>query len=61
MSNWIPTNELRFVERKFLVEEMNTSVELTVLQQRWIGKDVDSTGYEYDIEEWRDVPVVEEE
>jgi hypothetical protein len=69
MSNWIATNELRFVERSikgkwigdYYGEPMYESRVVRILQQKWIGKDVDSTGYEYDIDEWRDVPVAEEE
>jgi hypothetical protein len=32
-----------------------------ILQQKWLGEAEDSKGFLYEIEEWRDVPVVEEE
>lgn len=55
MSNWIATNELRFVERGRYEDAE------TILQQKWLGEAEDSKGFLYEIEEWRDVPVVEEE
>ena len=60
MSNWIPTNELRFVVR----EEFHGLIK--ILQQKWL-KPSDYTYFdvaiddEYFTAKWRDVPVVEEE
>ena len=56
MSNWIPTNELRFVERGRYEDAE------TILQQKWVGEGVSAYTGEWEaMEEWRDVPVVEEE
>ncbi len=55
MSNWIPTNELRFVERGRYEDTE------TVLQQKWADKDPTKENWLYPVKyEWRDVPVVEE-
>ena len=50
MSNWIPTNELRY----YWLE--GDDYDERILQQKWVLKDP----YVYE-SEWRDVPVVEEE
>ena len=56
MSNWIATNELRFVDRG-LYEDIEI-----VLQQKWEKKVLNEDTFCYYTEcEWRDVPVVEEE
>lgn len=60
MSGWIPTNELRFVEREVWAKTDYMPYHyhmIRVLQQKWEVK------YEYSSEiktEWRDVPVEEE-
>ena len=60
MDNWIATNELRFEARK--VYDYNPKGRVVrILQQKWLGEAEDSKGFLYEIEEWRDVPVVEEE
>lgn len=67
MSNWIPTNELRFVERTTEYENINlttkettwTSKTVRILQQKWITESF--AGFKSKQEEWRDVPVEEEE
>lgn len=53
MSNWIATNELRFVKRG-RYEDAETA-----LQQKWV-MDFDNDDVE-PYEEWIDVPIVEEE
>lgn len=63
MSNWIATNELRYIKRKFqsaMFEDV--LMEGKVLQQKWetIAKRDPTKDYEL-LSEWRDVPVVEEE
>jgi hypothetical protein len=55
MSNWIPTNELRFVERGRYEDAE------TILQQKWKHNEASYYGGRIVSEEWRDVPVVEEE
>ena len=56
MSNWIATNELRFVERGRYEDTE------AVLQQKWADKDPTKENWLYPVKyEWRDVPVVEEE
>lgn len=71
MSNWIPTNELRFVEREENVHEaydLATRTEyvskrtLRILQQKWVSETlhIDIREWEFH-EEWRDVPVESEE
>jgi hypothetical protein len=56
MSNWIATNELRFVDRG-LYEDIEI-----VLQQKWVTTEWCVYSQEFvEDEEWRDVPVVEEE
>ena len=56
MSNWIPTNELRFVERGRYEDAE------TILQQKWEKViAVQGIASQKVGEEWRDVPVVEEE
>ena len=67
MSNWIPTNELRFVERKIKSRreryEGDTNIPYTTktfLQQKWQSNEFDYEASDY-VHEWRDVPVVEEE
>ena len=64
MTDWIPTNELQFVERSVLGYYYGDSAKDTVirriLQQKW--ERYKSEYYEGEPEiEWRDVPVVEEE
>lgn len=69
MNNWMVTNQLRFVERKFKwISTEGDYEERThqVIQQKW-RKPSDYSDFdvvvddEYFKEEWRDVPVVEEE
>ena len=60
MSNWIPTNELRIVERKFKwISTEGDYEERThpVIQQKW---ELNDPKFVYQ-SEWRDVTVVEEE
>ena len=61
MSNWLPTNELRFVERKqyetFHPEDYKV---VRILQQKWQSNVYDYEANDY-VHEWRDIPVVEEE
>jgi hypothetical protein len=64
MTDWIPTNELQFVERSVLGYYYGDSAKDTVirriLQQKW--ERYESEWYEGVREtEWRDIPVVEEE
>jgi hypothetical protein len=62
MSNWIATNELRFVMR---VEDVpvtgrpyiTSRKTLRILQQKW---ELNDPKFMYQ-SEWRDVPIVEEE
>ena len=66
MSNWIATNELRFVKRilKWESGEGNTRIPLKtmhILQQKWKHNEASYYGGRIVSEEWRDVPVVEEE
>ena len=70
MSDWQPTNELRFVERtefdtQFDQTGMAFSVDykVKILQQKYINNTktyTDADGYVYPSEEWRDVPVESE-
>lgn len=53
MSNWIATNELRFVNRQHEDGWWTTGI----LQQRW---ELNDPKFVYQ-SEWRDVPTVEEE
>ena len=63
MSNWTATNELRFVD----VKEYNTfhpddGYEIVrTLQQKWKHNEASYYGGRIVSEEWRDVPVMEEE
>ena len=61
MSNWIATNELRFVERNREASVVGRPIPtVRILQQKW--ERYESEWYEGQPEiEWRDVPVVEEE
>ena len=65
MSNWTATNELRFVERKEKVwpdyVECSDSWNKKILQQKWKHNEASYYGGRIVSEEWRDVPVVEEE
>ena len=57
MSNWIATNELRWY-----VSTEREPYSDYVLQQKWVGEGVSAYTGEWEaMEEWRDVPVVEEE
>ena len=60
MSNWIATNELRFVERDIAyawVDGIPKAFDThTILQQKW---ELNDPKFVYQ-SEWRDVPVVEE-
>ena len=49
-----PTNELRFVRR--MVEGNESKFERTILQQKWTDEDV----WGKVTEQWRDVPLAEE-
>lgn len=58
MSNWIPTNELRFVERNREASVVGRPIPMVrILQQKW---ELNDPKFVYQAE-WRDVPVVEEE
>ena len=67
MSNWIATNELRFVERTikgkwvgdYYGEPMYESRVVRILQQKWTRHENSYQKGELVFEEWRDVPVVE--
>jgi hypothetical protein len=69
MSNWTATNELRFVERSikgkwigdYYGEPMYESRVVRILQQKWKHNEASYYGGRIVSEEWRDVPVVEEE
>jgi hypothetical protein len=61
MSNWIPTNELRFVEREAPQDNFLHPHKLRILQQKWKHNEASYYGGRIVSEEWRDVPVVEEE
>ena len=56
MSNWIPTNELRWY-----VSTEREPYSDYVLQQKWKHNEASYYGGRIVSEEWRDVPVVEEE
>lgn len=65
MSNWIPTNERRIIERKIETRRArhkgDTNIPYTtkrIIQQKWVR---DVRYYHEDNIEWRDVTVVEEE
>lgn len=61
MSNWTPTNELRFVERKeYRTLHPEDYDVVRILQQKWGIHDTDGESNWYDYE-WRDVPVEREE
>jgi hypothetical protein len=61
MSNWIATNELRFEARKVYDYNPKGRV-IRILQQRWEKViSVQGIASQKVGEEWRDVPVVEEE
>lgn len=56
--SWIPTKELRFVQRR---KTYNPTETVAVLQQRWAKYYTTEIGMYFDREfEWRDVPTVEE-
>ncbi len=62
MTNWNPTMELRFVERKEkLHPAMNQSVKprtFKILQQKWyLYEYTEGEGWKRTEEVWRDVPV----
>jgi hypothetical protein len=64
----IPTPELRFVERQlnynpFTGESFSRSSPVRILQQRWrkVVYNAHGVAHHTDIEEWRDVPVVNED
>lgn len=59
MSNWTATNELRFVERDYGNTEETYRVR--ILQQKWKHNEASYYGGRIVSEEWRDIPVVEEE
>ena len=61
MSNWIPTNELRWVVRD-ISRDTTFNWDKQILQQKWetIARRDPTKDYEL-LSEWRDVPVVEEE
>lgn len=59
MSNWIATNELRFVKRRVYDYNPKKGRVVRILQQGWVL--FDDTDDTHTLEEWRDVPVVEEE
>lgn len=63
MSNWIATNELRFVERNREASVVGRPIPMVrILQQKWVQGDVMLlSNPPKPVEEWRDVPVVEEE
>jgi hypothetical protein len=56
MSNWIATNELRFVVRD-VSNDSTFNWDKKILQQKW---ELNDPKFMYQ-SEWRDVPVVEEE
>ena len=56
MSNWIATNELRWIDCKMPDDTWHTHI----LQQKWQSNVYDTEADDY-VYEWRDVPVVEEE
>ena len=64
MSNWIATNELRFVVRSEVSSDAVTGEAVEwierILQQKW-QSDEKRPFYDCFMTEWRDVPVVEEE
>lgn len=58
MSNWRPTNELRFVIRECETQAVGMPIAtVRILQQKWT---VDADDFFESAEEWRDVPVEEE-
>lgn len=61
MSNWIATNELRFVERNREASVVGRPIPMVrILQQKWECY-VKEDDYLRTLKiEWRDVPVVEE-
>ena len=62
MSNWIATNELRFVKRRVYDYNPEKGRVVRILQQKWADKDPTKENWLYPVKyEWRDVPVVEEE
>ena len=61
MSNWIPTNELRFVKRRVYDYNPEKGRVVHILQQKWKHNEASYYGGRIVSEEWRDVPVVEEE
>ena len=61
MSNWIPTNELRWIVRD-ISRDATFNWDKQILQQKWVQGDVMLlSNPPKPVEEWRDVPVVEEE
>ena len=64
MSNWIATNELRFVKRVASTARLggrDICSYRRILQQKWKHNEASYYGGRIVSEEWRDVPVVEEE
>jgi hypothetical protein len=62
MSNWIATNELRFVKRRVYDYNPEKGRVVHILQQKWVTTEWCVYSQEFvEDEEWRDVPVVEEE
>ena len=62
MSNWIATNELRFVKRRVYDYNPEKGRVVHRLQQKWEKViAVQGIASQKVGEEWRDVPVVEEE
>ena len=54
MSNWYPTEQLRFVWKVEMIDQ-HTARKVKILQQLWrLGLDITQN------KQWRDVPVVEE-
>ena len=54
MSNWYPTEQLRFVWKVEMIDQ-HTARKVKILQQLWrLGLDITQN------KQWRDVPTVEE-
>jgi hypothetical protein len=66
MNHWTATEELRFVEREVAYAWVDGEPKAfdthTILQQKWeLWEYIEGYGFSVAKEEWRDVPVVEEE
>lgn len=61
MSNWTATNELRFVARRVYDYNPEKGRVVRILQQKWKHNEASYYGGRIVSEEWRDVPVVEED